>query len=130
MARIFVVIAAVLGGLGVALGAFGAHALKARLAPELLTVYQTGVQYHLIHAVALLGLAAWVARGGGGAAAVAGWLFLAGVVLFSGSLYVLAVTGVRGLGMITPFGGVAFIAGWVALAWDALRASGRAGLSG
>jgi len=130
MARTFVVIAAVLGGLGVALGAFGAHALKARLAPEMLTVYQTGVLYHLIHAVALLGLAAWVERGGGSAATVAGWLFLAGVVLFSGSLYVLAVTGVRGLGMITPFGGVAFIAGWVALAWDAARASGRGGLAG
>jgi uncharacterized membrane protein YgdD (TMEM256/DUF423 family) len=124
MARAFIIVAAVLGALGVALGAFGAHALKARLAPEMLTVYQTGVLYHLIHAVALLGVAAWIARGGASAATAAGWLFVAGVVLFSGSLYTLALTGVRGLGMITPFGGVAFIGGWLALAWDAWRGVG------
>ena len=121
MARTFVLIGAVLGGLGVLTGALGGHQLKRVLDPEMLAVFQTGVQYHLIHALALLGVAAWLARGGGRRATVAGWLMLAGVVLFSGSLYALALTGVRILGLITPFGGLSFIAGWTALAFDAWK---------
>lgn len=108
--------------LAVALGAFGAHALKARLSPEMSAVWQTAVQYHAWHALGLLGLGLlmlhWPERPGLG---VAGWLLLAGVALFSGSLYALALTGVRGLGAITPIGGVAFLAGWGVLAWAVAR---------
>ena len=124
MERLFFILGAVLALFGVALGAFGAHALRDRLTPELLTVYQTGVQYHLYHALALLAAAYAAARWPGAAAVAAGWLFAAGIVLFSGSLYALALTGVRWLGAITPLGGLAFLAGWLALAWAAWRAAG------
>ena len=121
MDRLFAVAGAVSGALAVAAGAFGAHALRARLPPDLLAVYQTGAQYQLVHALALLA-AGWVAaRAPGGAATAAGLLFLVGSVLFSGSLYALALSGVRALGAITPVGGLAFIAGWLALAWAALQ---------
>lgn len=119
MDRAFFFFGAILGALGVAAGAFGAHALKARLTPEMLAVFETGVRYHLIHALGLLA-AAWAsARWPSPAIRAAGWLFVVGVVLFSGSLYVLCLTGIRGLGVITPIGGVAFIAGWLLLAWGA-----------
>ena len=98
---------------GVALGAFGAHALKARLGPELIEVFRTGVFYQLVHAVALLGVAA--IRDRLRAPRVTTWLFSAGIVIFSGSLYVLAVTGVRMWGAVTPLGGLAFLAGWGSL---------------
>jgi uncharacterized membrane protein YgdD (TMEM256/DUF423 family) len=109
--------------LGVALGAFGAHALRDRLTPDLLATYETGVRYHFYHALALFAAAYAGARWPAGLAGLAGWLFLAGLVLFSGSLYALALTGVRWLGAITPLGGVAFLAGWAALAWTAWRAA-------
>ncbi|MBD2845950.1 DUF423 domain-containing protein [Paenibacillus sp. IB182496] len=104
--------------LAVILGAFGAHALKKRLTPEQLAIYQTGVQYHIAHALGLLLLGAIA----GGPVTVqgamtSGWLLLAGIVLFSGSLYALSLSGVRKLGAITPLGGLAFIAGWLALVW-------------
>jgi uncharacterized membrane protein YgdD (TMEM256/DUF423 family) len=123
MERTFLVLGALSGAISVAAGAFGAHGLKARLPADLLAVFETAARYQMFHALALVA-AAWAAgRGGGGAgaAAWAGWLFVAGTVLFSGSLYVLALTGVRALGAVTPFGGVAFIAGWIALAIAALR---------
>ncbi len=101
---------AVLMFLAVALGAFAAHGLKARLTPEMLTVFETGVRYHVYHALALLALGA--ARGPD----KAGWCFIAGIVVFSGSLYVLALTGEKRLGMITPLGGLLFLAGWVIFA--------------
>lgn len=108
--------------LAVALGAFGAHALKARLSPDMSAVWQTAVQYHAWHALGLLAVGLmmlhWPERWGLGPAA---WLMLAGIVLFSGSLYALALTGVRGLGAITPIGGVAFLAGWGVLAWAVAR---------
>ena len=108
-------------GLAVLLGAFAAHALKSRLAPEALAVFETGVRYHLVHALGLLA-AAWAAtRFDPTRAARGGWLLLAGTVLFSGSLYLLALTGVRWLGLVTPLGGVAFIVGWVVLALSALK---------
>ena len=117
----FVALGAVSAALAVLLGSFGAHALKVRLAPEQLAVFETGVRYHLIHALGLLA-AAWAAgRYGDGPATWGGWLLLAGTVLFSGSLYALSLSGVRWLGMITPFGGVAFIVGWVLLAMAAWR---------
>lgn len=108
--------------LAVALGAFGAHALKARLSPDMSAVWQTAVQYHAWHALGLLAVGLmmlhWPERWG---FAPAAWLMLAGIVLFSGSLYALALTGVRGLGAITPIGGVAFLAGWGVLAWAVAR---------
>lgn len=121
MDRRFVALGAILGLTGVAAGAFGAHGLKERLSPEMLAIFETGVRYQLVHAAALLfvGLAADRMRG----TAAAGWLFLAGVAIFSGTLYVLATTGVRWLGAITPIGGVALLAGWAAIAWSAWRAA-------
>lgn len=119
--RTFLALGALSAGVSVAAGAFGAHALKARLPPDLLAVFETGARYQMYHAVGLA-LAAWAAsRQGGAAASWAGWLFLAGTLLFSGSLYALALSGIRVLGAVTPFGGVAFIAGWIALALAALR---------
>lgn len=108
-------------GLAVALGAFGAHGLRARLSPDLLAVYETGVRYQMYHALALLAVA-WVASRWPGASltAWAGWAFVAGTVLFSGSLYALALSGRGWFGILTPLGGVAFIAGWVCLALAAL----------
>jgi uncharacterized membrane protein YgdD (TMEM256/DUF423 family) len=119
MDRVFFTIGALLGALGVAVGAFGAHALRGRLTPEMLNVFETGVRYHLIHAVALLSVAWATTRWAGTATTAAGWLFLVGTLLFSGSLYSLSLSGIRALGAITPLGGVAFIAGWLALAWAA-----------
>jgi uncharacterized membrane protein YgdD (TMEM256/DUF423 family) len=120
--RIFVILGAVSGFLGVGAGAFGAHALKARLAPDLLAIFDTGARYQLVHALALLAVAWACERWPGAALRWAGWRFVAGTVLFSGSLYALALSGVRGLGAVTPVGGVAFLAGWALLAWAAWRA--------
>ena len=115
--RLFVLLGAVSAFLAVAAGAFGAHALRARIQPDLLAVFETGVRYQMYHALALLAVA-WVSNRWGAPQAVwAGWLFVCGTVLFSGSLYLLSLTGVRWLGAITPFGGVAFLAGWIALVW-------------
>ena len=119
MDRTFLLAGAVAGLVAVGFGAFGAHGLRGRLTPEMLAVFETGVRYHMYHALALLLTAALVARpgmGGGTLFVAAGWLFVAGIVLFSGSLYLLAVTGVTMLGAITPIGGVAFLAGWACLA--------------
>jgi len=115
----FVRLGAIYGFLGVALGAFGAHALHDRISPDWLAVYQTGVQYHLIHALALLfvGLiAAHLPPAAARTARVSGTLFATGILLFSGSLYALALTGYKKLGIITPFGGICFLVGWALLA--------------
>jgi uncharacterized membrane protein YgdD (TMEM256/DUF423 family) len=121
MDRTFLALGAISAAISVGAGAFGAHGLKARLAPDLLAVFETGARYQMYHALGLA-LAAWVAsRTGGAAATWAGWLFVLGTVLFSGTLYALALTGMRALGAVTPLGGVAFIAGWIALAIAALR---------
>ena len=113
-AKLFLILGGINAALVVMLGAFGAHGLKTKISAEMLAVYQTGVHYHLFHALGLLvvGLVAtqmadsvylnW-----------SGWLMLVGIILFSGSLYVLSVSGLRWLGMVTPFGGVAFIAAWI-----------------
>ena len=122
MDRTFLALGAISAAISVAAGAFGAHALKERLPADLLAVFETGARYQMYHALGL-GLVAWAASTGraAGAAAWAGWLFVAGTVLFSGSLYGLALSGVRAHGAVTPLGGVAFIAGWIALALAALR---------
>jgi uncharacterized membrane protein YgdD (TMEM256/DUF423 family) len=121
MERTFFALGAVLAGLGVALGAFGAHALKARLSPDMLAVWETGVRYQLVHALGLLAVSWALTRWPGSAVQASGWLFVAGTLLFSGSLYALALSGVRGLGAVTPLGGVAWIVGWALLAWGAWR---------
>lgn len=116
MIRYFGTIAALSAFIAVAAGAFGAHALKARLEPDLLTVFETAARYQMYHALALF-IAAWLAMQEPCIWAVrAGWCFIIGTVLFSGSLYALALSGVRALGAITPLGGVAFLAGWICLA--------------
>lgn len=117
----FAVAAGISGFLAVAAGAFGAHALRERLTPELLQIWQTAALYHLVHSAALLGAAWQHTRAPSGTTTLAGWAFVAGVVVFSGSLYALALSGVRGLGAITPLGGVAFLVGWAAVAWSAWR---------
>jgi uncharacterized membrane protein YgdD (TMEM256/DUF423 family) len=121
MDRVFFSIGCVLGFLGVALGAFAAHALKARLAPELLATFETGVRYQLIHALALLAVAWAHSRWPGRVLSAGGWLFVVGTLLFSGSLYALSLSGVHALGAVTPFGGLAFLAGWLCLAWAPWR---------
>jgi uncharacterized membrane protein YgdD (TMEM256/DUF423 family) len=121
MERIFCALGAASALVAVAAGAFGAHGLKARLSPEMLAVFETGARYQMYHALALVAAAWAAARWPGAAATWAGGLFVAGTVLFSGSLYALALTGVRWLGAVTPVGGVAFLAGWAALAWAAAK---------
>ena len=118
----FGVLGALLAALAAAAGAFGAHGLRELLPPERLDVFETAARYQMYHALALL-VVAWAAdRWPKGAAPLAGGLFLAGIVLFSGSLYLLSLTGTRWLGAVTPLGGVAFLAGWLALAWTFWRA--------
>lgn len=121
METLFFALGSLSGGLGVALGAFGAHALKARLTPQQLDTFETGVRYHLVHALALLAAAYAAGRWPASSLPViAGWLFLAGTLLFSGSLYLLSISGRRWLGAVTPLGGAAFIAGWLCLALAAV----------
>ena len=114
---------AVLSGLGVLVGAFGAHGLRDRVAADMLAVFETGVRYHLIHGLAIIAVAWAASRWPSAWIGAAGWLFAAGIVVFSGSLYILAISGVRWWGAVTPIGGVCFLAGWAALAVGALRAS-------
>jgi uncharacterized membrane protein YgdD (TMEM256/DUF423 family) len=113
---------AIVAGLGVVLGAFGAHGLKTRVSAEMLAIFETGVRYQMYHALALLAVGLAAARNGGALIQASGWLFLAGVAIFSGSLYLMTFTGARWLGAVTPVGGLLMIAGWVALAFGALRA--------
>ena len=115
MDRTFLLIGAPAGFIGVAFGAFGAHALRGRLSPEMLSVFETGVRYQMYHAFAVLIVALATARFDGWLVRAAGWSFTAGIVLFSGSLYALALTGVTTLGAITPLGGLAFLVGWALL---------------
>jgi uncharacterized membrane protein YgdD (TMEM256/DUF423 family) len=122
MDRLFLTLGAVSAFVAVAAGAFGAHGLRARLAPDLLAVFETAARYQMYHALALLAVAWVAARWPGPLPQWAGWLFVVGTVLFSGSLYALALTSVRWLGAITPLGGVAFLAGWLCLALAARRA--------
>jgi uncharacterized membrane protein YgdD (TMEM256/DUF423 family) len=119
MDRLFFSLGAGSAFLSVAAGAFGAHALRGRLSPEYLAVFETAARYQMYHALGLLAVAWALSRWPGSTSQWAGWLFVAGTVLFSGSLYALALTGVRWLGAITPLGGVAFLGGWFCLALSA-----------
>ena len=121
MDRVFFAIGALSAFVGVAAGAFGAHGLKSRLDADMLAIFETGVRYQMYHAFALLAVAWAASRWPAGAAGAAGWCFVAGIVIFSGTLYALALGGPRWLGAITPIGGVAFLAGWLCLAWAAWR---------
>jgi uncharacterized membrane protein YgdD (TMEM256/DUF423 family) len=122
--RTFLLLGALAGFIGVALGAFGAHGLRARLSPEMLAVFETGVRYQMYHACAILIVALAAARLDGWLIRAAGWSFVAGIVLFSGSLYLLALSRITILGAITPIGGLAFLAGWGCLVAAALVLAG------
>ncbi|TKJ66661.1 DUF423 domain-containing protein [Pseudomonas viridiflava] len=123
MLRSFLMLAAFFGFTGVALGAFAAHGLKGRLTAEYLTIFQTGVLYQLVHALALLGVAVLAAQLPGRLVTWAGISFAIGILLFSGSLYALTLSGISKLGIITPFGGLAFLFGWATLGLAAWRLS-------
>lgn len=121
MDRTFALAGAISAFLAVAAGAFGAHTLRARITPDLLAVFETAVRYQMYHALALFAVA-WATKHWADAPVrAAGWLFIGGTVLFSGSLYLLALTGTRWLGAITPFGGLLFLCGWAALAIGVAR---------
>ena len=123
MLRGFLMLAAFFGFTGVALGAFAAHGLKSRLSAEYLAIFHTGVTYQLVHTLALLGVALLATQISGRLITWAGASFAIGILLFSGSLYLLTITGVSKLGIVTPFGGLAFLVGWVCLGLAAWRLS-------
>ena len=124
MTKIFIVVASLSACIAVGLGAFAAHALKEKLSPDLFSIWEVGVRYHMYHALGLIAVAWVVAQFPESNAAIAGWFFVGGTVIFSGSLYVLSLTGERWIGAITPLGGVCFLIGWVWLAWSVWRSSG------
>jgi uncharacterized membrane protein YgdD (TMEM256/DUF423 family) len=121
MDRMFFALGAASAFMGVAAGAFAAHALKARLAPEMVAIFEIGVRYQIYHAFGLLACAWAITRWPGTLVSASGWLFVVGTIAFSGTLYALALTGIRGFGAVTPFGGLAFLAGWLCLAIAAIR---------
>lgn len=121
MERFFFIIGSASAFLAVALGAFAAHGLKGRLSTEMLNIFEVGARYQMYHALALMAVAWAETRWPGGSVTAAGWLFVVGTVIFSGSLYLLSLTGWRWLGAITPIGGVAFLLGWLSLIWRLWR---------
>lgn len=123
MTQIFITIAAILGGLSVAAGAFASHALREKISERSLEIFETGARYQMYHALALLLVAILISHTTSPQTALvaSGWLFIIGIAIFSGSLYALSLTGIKILGAITPLGGVAFIVGWGVLAFAALN---------
>ncbi len=121
MDRLFFALAAISSFIAIAAGAFGAHALKPRLSPEMLAIFETGVRYHMYHALAMIAVAWAYSRWPHSMIISSGWLFVIGTVLFSGSLYILSITGMRWWGAITPLGGLAFLIGWACLAWRMMQ---------
>ncbi|MGH7847940.1 MAG: DUF423 domain-containing protein [Candidatus Binatia bacterium] len=121
MDRFFFLSGSISGFLGVALGAFAAHLLKERLTPEMTNIFEVGVRYQMYHAMALLAVGWAATRWSSPSIVMAGWSFIVGTLIFSGSLYVLSLTGARWLGAITPLGGLAFLVGWLCLIWATLR---------
>lgn len=121
MQQLFFAFGSGFAALGVIAGAFGAHALKTHIAPDMLMTFEVGVRYQIYHALGLIAVAWAASQWNSQLISVAGWLFVAGIVIFSGSLYILSLTGIRWMGAITPIGGLAFILGWLSLAWMAVR---------
>ena len=122
MSKLVIMLAGINGFLAVSLGAFAAHALRDRLSPELLNTFQTGVQYHMYHALALFGIGLMMINfPASNILRVSAYLMLAGLVFFSGSLYLLSITGIRWLGAITPIGGVFFLVAWAIIVWFAAK---------
>ena len=120
MNHLFIRLGAIAGFVAVALGAFGAHALRAQLSADQLAVFETGVRYQLVHALALVLVGVLAGRTSARLTTAAGWCFILGIVLFSGSLYVLTLTGTTAVGVVTPFGGLCFLAGWACLAMSSI----------
>jgi len=120
--RLFTALGAASALMGVAAGAFGAHALRARLSSEMLAVFETGVRYQMYHALGLIGVGLIASRWPSSQIGWAGWLFVAGTAIFSGSLYALSITGARGWGAVTPVGGVCLVVGWALVVWGVVRA--------
>ena len=121
MDRFFFTAGAIMAFLAVALGAFGAHALKHRLTPDMLDIFEVGVRYHMYHALGLLAVAWATSRWPESNVSAAGWAFIVGIIIFSGSLYILSMTGMRWFGAVTPLGGLAFLIGWAILVWSVGR---------
>ncbi len=122
MSKLIIMLAGINGFLAVSIGAFAAHALRGKLSPELLNTFQTGVQYHMYHALALFGIGVLMVNfPAANLLRISAYLMLAGIVLFSGSLYLLSISGIRWLGAITPLGGVCFLIAWALLVWFAAR---------
>jgi len=121
MDRFFFTSGAIMAFLAVALGAFGAHALKSRLTPDMFDIFEVGVRYHMYHALGLLAVAWASSHWPGSRVNAAGWAFIIGIVIFSGSLYILSIFGIRWLGAVTPVGGLAFLIGWAILVWSVAR---------
>jgi uncharacterized membrane protein YgdD (TMEM256/DUF423 family) len=121
MDRFFFAAGALMAFLSVALGAFGAHALKSKLSADMLDIFEVGVRYQMYHALGLIAVSWASSRWPESNLNAAGWAFIIGIVVFSGSLYVLSLTGIRWFGAITPIGGVAFLAGWAILVWSVSR---------
>jgi uncharacterized membrane protein YgdD (TMEM256/DUF423 family) len=121
MDRFFFVVGSLSALVAVALGAFAAHGLKTRLTPDMFNIFEVGVRYHMYHALALFAVAWACSRWPESNAPMAGWAFIFGILVFSGSLYLLSTTGIRWLGAITPIGGVGFLIGWILLVWAVWR---------
>ena len=122
MSKLIIILAGINGFLAVSIGAFAAHMLRDRLSPELLNTFQTGVQYHMYHALSLFGIGLLMLNFPSSTLLrISAYLMMAGIVLFSGSLYLLSITGTRWLGAITPLGGLCFLAAWILIVWFATR---------
>lgn len=121
MDRLFLAMGAFSALMSVTAGAFGTHALRTRLSPEMLNVFEIGVRYQMYHSIALIAVAWVYTRWSTTLVSVSGFLFILGIILFSGSLYLLSLTGIKWLGAITPLGGLALLSGWACLIWVALR---------
>ena len=121
MDRFFFTCGAIAAFIGVGFGAFGAHALKDRLSPDMLNIFEVGVRYQMYHALGLLAVAWGISRWPESNLNAAGWAFIVGIIIFSGSLYILSIFGIRWLGVVTPLGGLAFLVGWAILVWSVAR---------
>jgi uncharacterized membrane protein YgdD (TMEM256/DUF423 family) len=121
MERFFFISGAIAAFIGVALGAFGAHSLRTKLTPDMLNIFEVGVRYQMYHALGLIAVAWATTRWPEANLNAAGWAFIVGIVIFSGSLYLLTLTDTRWLGAITPIGGIAFLIGWAILVWSVAR---------